>query len=77
MLTNGAKWRLYYAGARSVSEQFFELDLATALGLPGHNDGLFALSEADRRHCLKLFMLFFRRNAFLPDPATADSRTPA
>ena len=75
VLTNGAKWRLYYAGARSVSEQFFELDLATALNLPGHNEGLFALSEADRRHCLKLFMLFFRRAAFLPDPATADPRS--
>ncbi len=75
VLTNGAKWRLYWAGARSVSEQFFELDLATALNLPGHNEGLFALSEADRRHCLKLFVLFFRRNAFLPDPATADPRS--
>ena len=75
VLTNGAKWRLYWAGARSVSEQFFELDLATALNLPGHNDGLFALSEADRRHCLKLFVLFFRRNAFLPDPDTADPRS--
>ena len=75
VLTNGAKWRLYWAGARSVSEQFFELDLATALNLPGHNEGLFALSEADRRHCLKLFMLFFRRAAFLPDPATADPRS--
>ncbi len=75
VLTNGAKWRLYWAGARSVSEQFFELDLTVALNLPGHNDGLFALSEAERRHCLKLFLLFFRRNAFLPDPATADSRS--
>ena len=75
VLTNGVKWRLYWAGARSVSEQFFELDLATALGLPGHNEGLFALSEADCRHCLKLFVLFFRRNAFLPDPDTVDSRT--
>ena len=75
VLTNGVKWRLYYAGARSVSEQFFELDLATALNLPGHNEGLFALSEADRRHCLKLFTLFFRRAAFLPDPATADPRS--
>ncbi len=72
VLTNGAKWRLYWAGARSVSEQFFELDLAIVLNLPGHNDGLFALSEAERRHCLKLFLLFFRRNAFLSDPATAD-----
>ena len=75
VLTNGVKWRLYYAGARSVSEQFFELDLAAALNLPGHNDGLFALSEVERRHCLKLFLLFFRRNAFLSDPSTADSRT--
>ena len=75
VLTNGAKWRLYYAGARSVSEQFFEIDLATALNLPGHNDGLFALSEAERRHCLKLFVLFFRRTAFLPDPDSADSRS--
>ena len=75
ILTNGAKWRLYYSGARSVSEQFFELDLAAALNLPGQNDGLFALSEADRRHCLKLFAFFFRRNAFLPGPATADPRS--
>ena len=28
VLTNGAQWRLYYAGARSVSEEFFEIDLA-------------------------------------------------
>ena len=75
ILTNGAKWRLYYSGARSVSEQFFDLNLAMVLDLPGHNDGLFALSEADRRHCLKLFALFFRRSAFLPDPDSADSRT--
>ncbi len=32
MLTNGARWRLYYQGARSVAEQFFEIDLATILG---------------------------------------------
>ena len=73
ILTNGAKWRLYYSGARSVSEQFFDLNLATVLDLPGHNDGLFALAEADRRHCLKLFALFFRREAFLPGVATERS----
>ena len=33
------------------------------------------MSEAKRRHCLKLFAIFFRRNAFLPDPDSADSRT--
>ena len=73
ILTNGAKWRLYYSGARSVSEQFFDLNLATVLDLPGHNDDLFALSEAERRHCLKLFALFFRREAFLPGVATERS----
>ena len=73
ILTNGARWRLYYQGARSVSEQFFEIDLAALLDLPGHNDGLFALSESERRHGLKLFVLFFRREAFLP--GETDSHT--
>ncbi len=44
ILTNGGRWRLYYQGARSVSEQFFELDLAAVLALPGHEGGLFALA---------------------------------
>ena len=73
ILTNGARWRLYYQGARSVSEQFFEIDLAALLDLPGHNEGLFALTEPERRHGLKLFILLFRREAFLP--GDADSRT--
>ncbi len=73
ILTNGAVWRLYYQGARSVSEQFFEVDLAAVLDLPGHNDGLFALSAAERRHSLKVFALVYSREAFLP--GTADART--
>ncbi len=73
VLTNGMHWRLYYQGARSVSEQFFEADLAALLDLPGHNDGLFALTEAERRHGLKVFTLVFRREAFLP--AAGDPRT--
>ena len=68
ILTNGARWRLYYQGARSVSEQFFEMDLAALLDLPGHNEGLFALTEDDRRHWLKVFALVFRREAFLAGP---------
>ena len=67
ILTNGGHWRLYYAGARSVSEQFFEIDLAAILDVPGHNEGLFALSADDRRHWLKVFALVFRRDAFVPD----------
>ncbi len=73
ILTNGAKWRLYFSGARSVSEQFFELDIAAILDLPGHNDGLFALNEDDRRHWLTVFYLIFRRDAFVP--SSADPRT--
>ena len=65
ILTNGARWRLYYQGARSVSEEFCEIDLATVLDLPGHNEGLFALDAADRRHWLTVFVLLFRRDAFL------------
>ena len=73
ILTNGARWRLYYQGARSVSEQFFELDLAAILDLPGHNEGLFALTDIERHHWLKVFVLVFRRAAFVAGPT--DPRT--
>ena len=73
ILTNGAQWRLYFQGARSVSEQFFEVDLARILNLPGHSDDLFAFPGDARRHCLKVFALMFRREAFLP--LSAESRT--
>ena len=65
ILTNGQKWRLYFSGARSVSEQFFEIDIAEILDLPDHNEGLFALGEEERRHWLKIFLLIFRRDAFV------------
>ena len=73
ILTNGSRWKLYYQGARSVSEQFFEIDLASVLDLPGYNGGLFALSEDKRRHWLRVFALVFRREAFLP--GAVDART--
>ena len=56
ILTNGQYWRLYWQGALSVSEQFFEIDLAAVLDLPGHNDGLFVLDAEERRHWLKVFV---------------------
>lgn len=56
ILTNGARWRLYYAGARSVAEQFCEIDLMQTLDLPN-----------ERSHYLKVFALVFGRAAFLPD----------
>ncbi len=71
ILTNGSSWRLYWSGARSVSEQFFEIDLAAVLGLPTAGDE--SLRADTRRHWLKVFALVFRREAFLPD--AADERT--
>ena len=71
ILTNGACWRLYWAGARSVSEQFFELDLGAVLGHSA--DGGDSVTGDDWRHWLKVFALVFRRDAFLPD--AADERT--
>ena len=73
ILTNGAKWRLYFSGARSVSEQFFEIDLAHILNLPGFNDGLLVLDDESQRHWLKVFILIFRLEAFVPKGA--DPRT--
>jgi hypothetical protein len=73
ILTNGGCWRLYHQGARSVSEQFFEIDLAAVLAVPDHDGGLFARSEESRRHWLKVFILVFRREAFLPSPADAQT----
>ncbi|MDE2866944.1 MAG: Eco57I restriction-modification methylase domain-containing protein [Gemmatimonadota bacterium] len=71
ILTNGARWRLYYAGARSVAEQFFELDLAAVLGYP--DDGKEELGTDERAHWLKVFWLVFGRDAFLP--GAVDERT--
>ncbi len=59
ILTNGGRWRLYYQGAKSVSEDFFELDLARVL------DSNAGLAEEDRRHWLKVFLIVFGRRNFL------------
>lgn len=70
ILTNGARWRLYWAGARSVSEDFLELDLGRILDLDGGD--LFA-DDADREHWLRVFVVMFSRSAFLrtgPDAST-------
>ena len=74
-LTNGSVWRLYYQGARSVSEQFFEIDLASVLRARG--DLLDAddtdKTNADREHWLKVFILMFGQSSFVP--STSDTRT--
>jgi hypothetical protein len=66
ILTNGNVWRLYFQGALSVSEDYFEIDLAKALQLPGHEMNL--LDRADDRltadRALRLFMIMFGKAAF-------------
>jgi hypothetical protein len=64
ILTNGARWRLYWAGARSVSEEFLEIDLTRVLGRSG--DDLFASAE-DRDHWLRVFAVMFGRAGFIAD----------
>lgn len=68
ILTNGVKWRLYFQGALSVSEDFFEVDLGKALELPGHELDLVERSNPllTPGHCLRLFALMFGKAAFLP-----------
>jgi len=71
ILTNGIKWRLYWAGARSVSEEFLEVDIGRVLGLDGGDD-LFA-TDADRDHWLRVFAVMFARDAFIKDGADTPS----
>ncbi len=63
ILTNGTRWRLYWAGARSISEEFLEIDLGRVLALEGGGD-LFA-DAATRDHWLRVFAVMFERDAFL------------
>lgn len=72
MLTNGAVWRLYWQDARSRAEEFFEVDLAAAMGVQGIQH---ELDEIDPTHALKLFYLFFGRKAFLPQQWDSDNRS--
>ena len=72
MLTNGAVWRLYWQDARSRAEEFFEVDVAGALNLPGIQRDI---DDVEPAHALKLFYLFFQRSAFLSQDWDAADRT--
>ena len=70
ILTNGAKWRLYFAGARSTIDDYLELDLARIMGLSGDllDSGV---TPEERDHWLAVFVAMFSRTAF--GRATADA----
>ncbi len=74
ILTNGRRWRLYYIGAKSLLDDYFEIDLADILALPGTQIMLGApqlQGESDparRSRLFATFVLAFRREAFSPDP---------
>ncbi len=72
MLTNGAVWRLYWQDARSRAEEFFEIDLASMLDVPGTQP---ALDDPAPEHGLKLFFLLFNRAAFLAQSWDNAART--
>jgi len=63
ILTNGLRWRLYWAGARSISEEFLEIDLGRVLRLVGVD--MFSDEEVSD-HWLRVFTVMFGREAFLP-----------
>lgn len=70
ILTNGRVWRLYWQGARSRSEEFFEIDLAACLGLDASGpDGELGAEWA------KLFLALFRPQAFVPRPEDVEGRS--
>ena len=74
-LTNGSIWRLYYQGARSVSEQFFQIDLASVLQVRDDLIDADTSEEAiaERDHWLRVFVLMFQQPSFVPSPT--DART--
>ncbi len=74
ILTNGRMWRLYYQGAKSRLEEYYEIDLGWVLALPGIQGEfrtairppIFETDAEWTEHLLKVMLLFFRRDAFSP-----------
>ena len=72
LLTNGAKWRLYFAGARSTIDDYLEIDLARIMALdPDLLDS--GITQHERDHWLAVFVAMFSRSAFERESAKAPS----
>jgi hypothetical protein len=67
ILTNGRYWRLYYQDAQSRSEEFLSLDLPLILGLEGYDADLFEREELKKQDWLKVFYVFFCKQAFIKE----------
>ena len=65
ILTNGRHWRLYWQGALSVADDYLEIDLGKVFVLPNCEPDLLD-SGITADHALRLFLLLFGRQAFLP-----------
>ncbi len=76
ILTNGRHWRLYWQDAQPVAEGFFEVDLGKVFALPGCQTELFD-QDIDADHALRLFLLLFGRDAFVPSEAGTSFHTRA
>lgn len=63
ILTNGARWRLYYAGARSTIDDYLEIDLARIMRLEGDVFDA-ATTDEESDHWLRVFAAMFSRAAF-------------
>lgn len=72
ILTNGARWRLYYSGARSTIDDYLEIDLARIVVL---ERDVFdsAIQEDEREHWLRVFAVMFSKSAFEREAADAPS----
>lgn len=73
ILTNGRIWRLYWQAAKSRSEEFFEIDLPGMLPLTTPIRDLLAPPETEHEHWLRVFLLLFGRDSFVPDAALGRS----
>ncbi len=63
ILTNGQVWRLYSREVSSTASEFYEVDLGLIFDfLPPDGE-----PTAEQRDAFKLWWLFFRRDAFIPD----------
>jgi hypothetical protein len=72
ILTNGAKWRLYFSGARSTIDDYLEIDLARVMALdPDLLDT--GITPQERDHWLAVFVAMFSRTAFERASDTAPS----